>query len=201
MTNETLSDSSALPVHPWPGPLPSSDDGVFVIAVHTAGGTLRDSARQQVRQALQDMLIQLLGMPPDGIAVRSTPGEAPCIVLRDGDTERSVGCSFAHEDGLSLVAINLHGPVGVDLMPTAPVHDWPAVASDYLGPAVTSALQALPRATQPQSFAQAWANREASLKCLGMPLSEWSGEAEPVCHTVPLQLPAGWAGTLARPLG
>ena len=181
-----------------------SADGVHVVSVQTEGGTRRDRPRAQVRQAITQVLSELLQVPASAISVQSAPGQAPRIVVRaSASDERHIGCSFSHEAGLSLAAINLHGAVGVDIMRLADVADWQAVARDYLGPQVSAALLARPAADRPRAFAQAWAVHEARLKCLGQQLTEWrpaasSTPASPFSpDAVTLQLPSGFAGALA----
>jgi len=80
------------------------------------------------------------------------------------------------------------------------VPDWKAVARDYLGPDCATALGRVPVAARPEAFARAWSEREARLKCLGMPLAEWDA-TEPsrlaacACRTIALS--AGYVGTVA----
>ncbi|MGY2336072.1 4'-phosphopantetheinyl transferase superfamily protein [Pseudomonas sp. SDO5511_1_S431] len=95
--------------------------------------------------------------------------------------------------------MNLHGPVGVDVMALQQIPDWQAVALDYLGPGVAAQVNAAPQAHRAALFAQAWCGREARLKCAGIGLAEWSDEAAPACHVFELVLPGGWVGALALP--
>ena len=162
-----------LMVHPWPGPVPAPEDGVVVIAIETKAGAPRAQARAQIRAATKEVLSALLSLPADAIAIQSTPGQPPRIVVTASDARR-VGCSFAHEDGHSVAAINLRGAVGVDLMRVQDIPDWQAVAVDYLGPETAAILLATPAAGRPGAFAQAWVKNEAVLKCHGEQLSEWT---------------------------
>src|SRR5471032_432971 len=150
-------------VHAWPGEHPLAQNGVCVMSIVTTGGALRAQAREQVRSAVREVLSLLLGIPAGAIAVDSTPGQPPRIVLAY-DPGRAIACSFAHEDGWSLAAINLRGAIGVDLMRVRDVPDWQAVARDYLGPAVTADLSACPPWQRARAFALAWTAREAHLK-------------------------------------
>lgn len=172
---------TTMAVHTWPGPVPAPQDGRFVICIHTqdahgtrgsgAPGAQRAAARAQIRRATQEALAALLGISIDDIRIASTPGKPPAITLAGGN--RKIGCSFAHEDGYALAAINLDGAIGVDLMRVQDIPDWQAVARDYLGPAATAALQATPAGDRPRAFAFAWTRREAALKCHGQQLAEW----------------------------
>lgn len=160
----------ALVVHPWPGPVPAPRDGLFVIGI--ASSTERPRAREQIRAAARVALASVMGVDANAILIESIPGQPPRVALA-GDARR-IGCSFAHEDGYSLAAINLHGAVGVDLMRVRNIPDWQAVARDYLGPKACAALAATSAAGRPLAFALAWSRHEATLKCHGIQLIEWS---------------------------
>jgi 4'-phosphopantetheinyl transferase len=162
-----------LMVHPWPGPVPAPEDGLVVIAIETTAGAPRAQARAQIRLAAKEALSALLSLPVGSIDIESTPGQPPRIVLPAGDA-RTVGCSFAHEDGHSVAAINLRGAVGIDLMRVQDIPDWQVVSRDYLGLETTAMLLATHAAERPRAFAQAWAKNEAVLKCHGEQLSEWT---------------------------
>ena len=58
----------------------------------------------------------------------------------------------------------------------APLPDMAALAMDYLGPAVFAAIQQHPAVARSDVFARAWTAHEACLKCLHLPLVEWSPE-------------------------
>ena len=188
--------TSAHIVHPWPGPVPVPQDDIVVIAIkagsvpaigHEPGscpiaGTdpafidvarLRSAQRADVRRAAREVLAALTGEPASCFGIHSEPGGPLSVIV--GGHDSTIGCSFSHEDGYSLAAINLHGAIGVDMMRVRDIPDWQAVARDYLGPAVAAALQAMPAAERPLAFARAWTRREAELKCQGSQLAEWPG--------------------------
>ena len=181
-----------LVVHAWPGPVPVLRDGLFVIGV--AASTQRAQAREQLRSATRAALAAVLGVDADAINIESTPGEAPRIQVA-GD-ERTIGCSFTHDEGYALAAINLHGSVGVDMMAVQDIHDWDNVARDYLGPQVCAALCAAPASKQATEFARAWTRHEAWLKCHGRQLSEWQAGDEPSAGVALRGLPEGLVGHL-----
>ena len=187
-----------LPVHAWPGDAPAKTgawpDGVFVISVATSPD--RAVARAQLRQALTDALAAFLGMPAHAIGIDATPGAAPTAWAALADGRRRIRCSFAHDDGLSLAAVNLHGAVGIDLMRVQDIDDWQAVARDYLGPSVTQTIANTAPAQRPQAFARAWTAREAQLKREGTALHEWGEGSGASGVSLELDLPAGWVGTL-----
>jgi 4'-phosphopantetheinyl transferase len=155
---------------------------------------LRDTARDLARDALQAHLPALLGSTQ--ARVISEPGHAPRLAT----PHEGVGISIAHESGLSLVAIHGHGAVGVDVMQVQPMPDALDVALVYLGPEVAQTLDALAPLAQAPAFALAWTAHEARLKCLGMPLAEWSEGMHAAlgpCEVMPLVLPAPWVAHLA----
>ncbi|NYE59584.1 4'-phosphopantetheinyl transferase [Duganella sp. 1224] len=163
----------ALAVHRWPGPTPMPRDGLFAILIDTrTAAAQRDAARRQVRLAAREAVAAVLGVPVADIAITSTPGTPPRLLL--AGAQSGVGISITHEDHYSLAAINLHGPIGADIMRVQNIPDWQAVARDYLGPAATAALHATSH--RPQAFANAWTQREAALKYHALELSEWQAD-------------------------
>ncbi|MYN40052.1 4'-phosphopantetheinyl transferase superfamily protein [Duganella sp. FT109W] len=200
----------SLAVQRWPGPTPTPQDGIFAILIDTSGapsppgaastpaprganafptpasgtGPQRDDARRQIRLAAREALAVVLRMPATDITVASAPGTPPHILL--AGVKSRIGISLSHDDGYALAAINLHGPIGADIMRVQDIPDWQAVARDYLGPAIAAALQNT--TNRPLAFTQAWTQREAALKCHAQQLSEW--QAELTGSTISLILPA-----------
>lgn len=146
-------------------------DGVLVIGI--AGALPRAEARQRIRLAIREAAAQWLGTDIDDVSVDSQPGQAPRLLLAG----RAAWLSISHDDGISLAAIHLHGPVGVDVMRVVDIPDWYEVARDYLGPQVAAQLRACPDEQRALALAQAWTAREAALKCAGRELAEWDGAA------------------------
>jgi 4'-phosphopantetheinyl transferase len=186
----------AHPILWWPARLAPARAGVVVIGV--AGTVSRPAARAAIRAALRGAVAQLAGVPGADVAILSEPGRAPAVSIRG--VRGLPGIAISHDADLSLGAINMDGPVGVDLMRVSEIPDWRAVAHDYLGPAVAAALDATAPALRAGAFAQAWTAREARLKCHGMPLAEWTRQAgELACRDIALVLPPGFAGSVAIP--
>jgi 4'-phosphopantetheinyl transferase len=194
-----------LAVHPWPGALPVPVEGVIVIRLV---GADRTSARIQVRLAVRQMLGQLLGRSPEQIVLTSTPGHAPLIAVPGIDSR--VGLSISHEADLSLAAINLDGPIGVDLMRVPQANnndnndnDWMdlmTMARDYLAPSCAIALAGAAPDLRRIAFARAWAAHEAGLKCRGLALAEWRTMPPlPPLRIAALALPAPFVGAVATP--
>jgi 4'-phosphopantetheinyl transferase len=179
------------------GETPRCDGGLH--GAEVAPASRRASARARVREVLRAALGELSGLALTEITIQSTPGRAPAVSY---SRPRAItpGISISHDEPLSLAAINLHGPVGVDLLRVQDIPDWRAVAHDYLGPRTAAWLGAQPAACRAAAFARAWSAHEARLKCLGLQLIEWTpGLAAELadCHCCDLSLPAGFAGALA----
>jgi 4'-phosphopantetheinyl transferase len=163
------------------------------------GRDSRAAARARVRGALREVLGQMAGLAPDAIVIQSTPGCAPALSF-PGRHGPAPGISISHDEPLSLAAIHLHGPVGVDLMRVQDIPDWRAVAHDYLGPHATALLDAAPAAERAAAFARAWSAHEARLKCHGLQLTEWTPALAARldgCDCRELVLPAGIKGAVA----
>lgn len=189
---------SDVPVLAWPASiaLPAAAS-LCVISVVTPVGNDRRVARQVVRQALKEALGRLLQQSPESIELTSVPGAAPRLA------DQSIGLSVSHESGLSIAAINLHGPTGIDLMrvatPATFFNDWETLARDYLGPLTATSLAQCAVSERTRAFAMAWTAQEARLKCRGMPLTEWKTAPHAqlaFCDQRGLALPDGYVGTV-----
>lgn len=181
-----------LPVRWWAGG--GFADAPASGALHVVGARGqpdRVTARHTIRLALLAALAETSGLPASAIQLFGAPGKAPCALL-DG---RRIALSISHDGDLSVAALRLDGgAVGIDLMQVTEVPDWQAVARDYLGPACAATLAGIP------SFARAWSEREARLKCRGLALAEWGtiDEALPAaCSSLSLVLPEGYVGSVA----
>jgi 4'-phosphopantetheinyl transferase len=167
---------------------------VRVLALQT---THRSQARQQVRQALRQLLSDVLNTPEQHLTLQDVQGQA----LSLAPPYESIGLSVAHEAGLSLCGVNVDGAMGLDILRLDAVpSDWATIGQDYLGPARTQALHALPPSARLLGFAQAWTAHEAALKCFGMGLTEWSpalGRQLQPCRIRSLVLPEGYVGSIA----
>jgi 4'-phosphopantetheinyl transferase len=189
-----VSPSAAKPVTWWPGALAPSADGVHVIGMRGSGE--REAARTQVRVALREAIGQLYGFSSADIMIQFSPGVPPSLSFPRSPSTRPPGISISHDGPISLAAINLHGPVGIDLMQVQDIDDWRALARDYLGAGTLSELQAAAAAQRAGVLARAWTEHEARLKCHGRQLAEWTGAPLPaLCRS--LELPAPFVGTVA----
>ena len=175
----------------WPTSFARTQD-LLIVAIETSRTPIRDTARQLVRTVLREIL--------GDVELISTPGQA----IRLARTDSPIGISVSHESGLSLLAVNFSGPVGIDLLRIPDDPDWTsqvqALASDYLGPKVARQMSDQTAQDRMTSFAQAWTAHEARLKCQGLALAEWSSELEASlaeCCAQPLALSAGYVGAVA----
>ncbi|MFC5549061.1 4'-phosphopantetheinyl transferase family protein [Massilia aerilata] len=162
----------------------------------------REAARRAIREAIVAELAALGGLAPHRIALHTPEGQLPYALLDTPLGQRRAWIAISHDGALSLAAISLQGPVGIDVTLVMDISDWAPVARDYLGPEVAAALAALPAAGRAEAFARAWSEREARLKYLGRELIEWSAEGDAGlagCRCLPLALPEGYAGVLALP--
>ncbi len=170
---------------------------VFVLALPLPPQLPRPQAREQLRSALLQVLARRLNLPLASLRIPLTPGQPPR--LQGPAPCASIGLSFSHEAGLSLAAVNLQGPIGIDVLRDETPPDWSAVARDYLGPQAHARLLAQGGV----GFAQAWAAHEAQLKLRAQALREWSPAPAPGEQPQPriqaLALPAPWVACVALP--
>lgn len=167
-----------------------SQDGLLVIGI--AAPASRSEARTQLRQAVLLAAAQWQKLNIETISLQSSSGQPPRLLLAG----QAAGLSFSHDEGLSLAAIHLHGPIGVDVMRVQDITDWRQLARDYLGPQVEQEMAACPAAQRALQLARAWTAREAALKCAGMQLAEWDGNT-PACRLQTLPLPLPYVASLA----
>lgn len=190
-------------LEPWPpAALPDAGGAAAVRIVGMRGPGDRTAARRAIRIALAAVLAESTGLPEAAIRLVAEPGAAPfaSVSCESGEVRR-IGLGISHDGEVSLGAFRLGGgPVGIDVMRVVEVPDWAEVARDYLGPACVEALAALPSDARAAAFARAWSEREARLKCLGLPLSEWdAGQARRLdaCVCRAIAVPDGYVGTIA----
>lgn len=166
---------------------------LFVSILHEQDVT-RAEAREHIRLALREMVARELRLEVERVTLRCMPGNAPRLLL-DGMPMQG-GVSIAHDGRLSLAAYYADGPLGIDVMRVQDTPDWYEVTRDYLGPQVAATLSTIPAAGRALAFAQAWTRREACLKCLGLPLSEWT-ELPGMFRVQGLDVEPGYVGKAA----
>jgi len=190
---------AALPVRWWAdGGFAEAPASGMMHIVGVRGQPDRATARRTIRAALLDALAASTGLPPARIGLCGAPGEAPYALL---DGIRRIHLAISHDGDVSVAALRLDGGlVGIDLMRVTDTPDWQAVAHDYLGPASVAALARVPAPVRAAAFARAWSEREARLKCLGLPLAEWCAAEDArlaACVCRPLVVPEGYFGSVA----
>jgi len=170
---------------------------VLAVDCSDAAGQGDAAQRALARQRVRAVLLQHAG--PD---IASPLLAAPRMAVGG----RQV--SISHGAGLSLVAWGINLQIGVDLVDLAQLGDaLPQTLADtaalYLGRKVAKRLHR--EGTTPtlwrRRFAQAWVRHEASLKCLGLTLDEWSPAMQARlagCATAALALPVNLPGDPAR---
>ena len=170
---------------------------IVAVTIETPDTPIRDRARTLVRTILPTLLADKLGTAEAAIQLISHPG----CPLRLAPPWSHVGLSVSHEPGRSAMAINVDGPIGIDLLRLGPaLPDIALLSRDYLGPVASAELAALAPERQQIGFARTWCRFEAKLKCLGLSLSEWSPALESrlaTCSLTDLPMPPGWAAAIA----
>ena len=189
-------------VHAWPeaqGPALADLDtaqAITVISVVTPDTTMRATGRNLIRTALREVLGKHLGQSPETVPLSSTTRQEPALTVQG----YPFGLSVSHEAGLTLAAINRRGPIGIDVMRIQALPDWEPVAVNYLGHYAHQRILAMPALHRPLAFGREWTRVEASLKCLGLGLVEWTSSLNQQinrCETIELALPDGLTGTIA----
>ena len=164
-------------------------DNIVAVAIETPDTPIRDRARTMVRTSLRTLLADKLGTAETTIQLISHPGRP----IRLASPWSHVGLSVSHEPGRSAMAINVDGPIGIDLLHLGPpLPDIALLSRDYLGPLASTELAALAPERQQAGFARAWCRFEAKLKCLGLPRHRkpgWQHVRSPICQCRPVGLP------------
>ena len=157
---------------------------------------MRETGRNLVRSALRAVLGKHLCQPPETVPLSSAERHATALTLQG----HTIGLSVSHEAGLTLAAIHRHGPFGIDIMRIEALADWEPVAKNYLGLHAHQRILAMTPLQRPFAFGHEWTRVEASLKCLGLGLVEWTNLLDQQinrCETIELALPDGLTGTVA----
>ncbi|WP_296508976.1 4'-phosphopantetheinyl transferase superfamily protein [Rhodoferax sp.] len=149
---------------------------LFTLALRP--GLPRAEARQLARATLQHALQRHLGREAHAISIETVPGNAPVVMVGG----RRVHVSLSYESDRAFIAIDMHGPIGIDAAAVGHQAEWfeecVGVANEYLPPSISQKIKALAGLERATAFAAAWALHEARLKCLGLPLQEWTNELD-----------------------
>ena len=192
----------ALSARPWPADREQAlsdlqGTGCTVLALSYSAPPRREFARTHAREVLMLCLCALYQCGVADIALSALAGHPPVIQVRG----QQVFASFSHEPHISLVAIDVHGPVGIDVLslndPVPSPQECVVLAKDYLPPDTAARIASLPGQDRPLAFAQAWAQHEAMLKCHGRSLEEWRDAMLALYHNTPCKRVATGPGYIA----
>jgi 4'-phosphopantetheinyl transferase len=110
--------------------------------------------------------------------------------------------NLGHSDGLALIAVTRHCPVGVDIERIRPLSETGEIAGHFFSPPEAGALEAVPRSQRTEAFFSLWTRKEAWLKALGEGITGALGTVEipslPASHGQliefrgPPEATAGW---------
>ena len=175
---------------------------LHVLAVVHPRSTDLAAGREAARERVRALLLRCAGPEVAASAVasaRAAPG--------------ACRASISHESSHSLLAWCEEGCIGIDIVSALRLADsappvLAATAALYLGPDAAAVISSAADASQARSlFADAWARHEASLKCLGLALDEWSPALQAqlaTCLTAVVSPPsqdfvvsAGWVTRIA----
>jgi len=152
----------------WPA-LPALPPPGQAVLVHVPLGLPRPAARPVLRAVLRTILVHWSGLPAETLPLCETAaGPAWSGELHGAPLNLSL--TYAGGDGW--IALRRGGLVGVDALLPEPFAELPAVARLYLGPETAARLEHSPAPAN--QFVHAWTAHEARLKCLRLPLTEWS---------------------------
>ncbi|OIR04490.1 hypothetical protein GALL_134240 [mine drainage metagenome] len=187
-------------VYAWPASASQVklEQGLLILKVQTLPSMPRTEIRQQARKALKEALAMLLDYPVTEIEFESQPGQAIQLL----HPKLNIGLSISHDHGMSLVAINMNGKIGVDLMTlnsSPAINEIHTLATDYLGDKTAEYIAQLPSALQQEAFAKEWTALEARIKCNGEALAEWNIVKINLANinSRALEMPKGYVATVA----
>ena len=130
--------------------------------------------------------------------------------------------NLSHTQGLTVVALCLDAPVGIDVEALRPMADYLQVAQSHFSPQEIDALLETAECDREAAFFRCWTRKEAFLKAHGLGLSipldsfavslaeeafpallkvDWDTEERKRWSLVSLKLGEGFAGALAIPRG
>jgi len=138
------------------------------VLIRMTAPRLRQTARQEARAVLKEVLSAWSGLPSWQLPLQETSCGPIWRYKLAGDT---LDISLSYGAGEAWIGLIRGGRIGVDVMWIEPFDELHAVARDYLGSETTTAIA---QANDPaHAFAAAWTKREAQIKCMRQPLGEW----------------------------
>jgi 4'-phosphopantetheinyl transferase len=166
-------DASSQAVHVWRAELDrwrsSSLHALAPSERERAAAIRHPSARDRwaaSRRALREVLARYLDADPVAIELRVSERGKPALA----DPAATLHFNLSHCGPLALIAVAEGREVGVDIEKIDAERDVIALADRGLDPAVAATIRAAAPAEQITTFYEAWARREATVKCLGIGL-------------------------------
>lgn len=128
------------------------------------GRFVRAERRRQFvagRVLLRMALGEVLEVSPRAVALTERPGNAPALAF----PERSgLGLSISHSGQWVACAVNLAGPVGLDIERIDPARDVLAIAEQAFASEEAGQLKSLDPAARVDAFYRMWCRNEARIK-------------------------------------
>lgn len=131
----------------------------------------RDRLRFIVRRgALRHVLSHYTGIRPGALLFSRLPGGKPRLAVRSGSPTPEF--SVTRSENRALIAVSIHGPVGVDIEFVRPVAELDSLAERFFAPGERAALQRVPKNQWITAFFTLWTRKEAVLKAAGLGLAD-----------------------------
>lgn len=115
----------------------------------------------RARGFLRRELAAVLGGSPAGLTLGKGPHGKPCLV------DQPLGFNLSHSEGLAVLALNVAGPVGIDLESLVLARGVSSLSDTCLTPAEERALERLPAEERETRFLAFWTAKEAAVKLTG----------------------------------
>lgn len=147
--------------------------GSICVWLQELGGP-RDHAA--AHQLLRDILASYLRCQPKSVPLQTEAGKAPKL-----ERYPDYALSLSYAGNLAAIGISRDNALGIDLMQTAFIPDWEAVADTFFSPERIAKLSTLPDDRQGAAFAACWSELEARSKCCGIGITEYSSARD---HTL-----------------
>lgn len=139
----------------------------------------RSNKREHIRELLRQFLMSYAETSAVKLSIDNQRGVVPTILLNG----RQIHVSISHAALVSCAALSLDYKIGVDLIDLNEIkesEDLLPTAKLFLSPDIATSLANSTGHEFCFNFGIEWAKREASLKCLGLPIIEWT-QHDP-CH-------------------
>jgi phosphopantetheinyl transferase len=139
------------------------------VLIRVATASSHQTVREELRDALRRVLATWSGLSPGQLLLSETL-RGPVWSGPLGGHPLDISLSYA--EGGGWIGLVRAGLIGVDAMQVQQISEAEEVARHYLG---QDALATIQQSDDPaMTFALAWTELEARLKCLKQELSEWS---------------------------